>query len=325
MQGRVRLLLLPRVSFVVGIDVSKHKLDVAFSGSTKIQQWDNSPQGITQLIEWLAANPPKVVCLEATGGLERLLVDALQQKEWLVCVVNPRQIRDFARAAGQLAKTDAIDARMIALYAERMDPRPTPPTPQNQRKIADFTARRRQIQQMIVQEKNRLSTIIDPDLRGFVQQAIELYEEQLLKVDERLKQLIEEDQALQAKATLIRSMKGLGPVTAAALISELPELGKLNSKQIARLVGVAPTNRDSGTLRGKRTTGGGRVQLRNTLFMPTMVAVRHNSQLKAFYQRLVNTGKPKLVALIAAMRKLLTILNAMIKNQTPWKNPAPTA
>jgi transposase len=225
MQGRVRLVSLPNLHPVVGIDVSKHKLGVALSGSTKIRQWDNSPEGIAQLLEWLSPTPPRTVCLEATGGLERLLVDALHQKEWTVCVVNPRQIRDFARAAGQLAKTDAIDARMIALYAERMDPRPTPPTPENQRKIADFTARRRQIQQMVVQEKNRLSTTIDPALRGFVQQAIELYEEQLLKVDERLRQLIEEDQALQARATLIRSMKGLGPVTAAALISELPSWG----------------------------------------------------------------------------------------------------
>jgi transposase len=308
---------------VVGVDVSKHKLDVALSGSPKVQQWDNSPEGVGRLLEGLSHSPPRVVCLEATGGLERLLVDALHERGWVVCVVNPRQIRDFARAAGQLAKTDAIDARVIALYAERMDPRPTPPAPENQRKIADFTARRRQIQQAVVREKNRLPAAADPDLRGLIGQAIDLYEEQLLKVDEKLRQLIEEDQALRARAALLRSVKGLGPVTAAALVSELPELGKLNNRQIARLVGVAPTNRDSGTLRGRRTTGGGRVRLRNALYMPTVVAVRHNAQLKAFYRRLVDNGKPKMVALIAAMRKLLTILNAMVKNQTPWKNPAP--
>ncbi len=174
---------------------------------------------------------------------------------------------------------------------------------------------------MRVQEQNRLSTTFEPDIRRLIEQALELYDRQLHEVNQQLQQLIDHDQALQAKSELLRSMTGIGPATAAALISELPELGQLNHKQVARLVGVAPTNRDSGTLRGKRTTGGGRALLRKALYMPTIVAIRHNGQLKAFYQRLVDSGKPKLVALIAAMRKLLVILNAIVKQQTPWRNP----
>lgn len=314
-----------KVHPVVGIDVSKHKLDVAHSASVKVQQFECSLAGLERLLSWLKEIQPRLVCLEATGGLERHLVNALHQQDLTVAIVNPRQVRDFARATGQLAKTDAIDARIIALFAERMDPRPTPPTPEIQQKIVDFTARRRQIQQMRIQEQNRLSTTFEPGIRRLIEQAIELYDQQLQHVNEQLQQLIDQSQALQAKAKLLCSMTGIGPTTAAALISELPELGQLNHKQIARLVGVAPTNRDSGTLRGKRTTGGGRVQLRHALYMPTIVAIRHNAQLKNFYLRLVNAGKPKLLALIAAMRKLLVILNAMVKQHTPWRNPLQNA
>jgi len=306
---------------VVGIDVSKHKLDVASSSHSKIRLFDHSPQGLAQLVNHLESLQPRLVCLEATGALERQLVRTLHAHGFTVAVVNPRQIRDFARAAGQLAKTDAIDARQIALFAERMHPRPTPPTPENQQKIQGLTARRRQVQQMRVQEQNRLGTAIDPDVRRFIDEALKLYDQQLEQLNSQIEQLIQQDQALKAKATIVRSMTGIGPAATAALIADLPELGQLNRQQIARLVGVAPTNRDSGTLRGRRTTGGGRVQLRNALYMPTVVAVHHNPQLRRFYQRLLESGKEKMVALIAAMRKLLVILNTMVKNHELWKNP----
>jgi len=306
---------------VMGIDVSQRQLDVADAAHAKVRQFEHSVDGLAQLVAWLAPLLPRLVCLEATGGLEQRLVETLHAHGLAVAVVNPRQIRDFARAAGQLAKTDAIDAQMIALFAERMNPRDTPPMPENQRKIQDLTARRRQVQQMRTQERNRLSTAFNPDVRRLIEQAVELYDRQLEQLDAQLEQLIAQDEPLQAKATIVRSLTGIGPVATAALLADLPELGRLNRQEVARLVGVAPTNRDSGTLRGKRTTGGGRRDLRHALYMPTLVAVRFNPQLKKFYQRLVAAGKSKKVALIAAMRKLLVILNSMVKSQTLWKNP----
>lgn len=188
----------------------------------------------------------------------------------------------------------------------------------SQLKLRDFTARRRQVNKLITQEKNRLGSTTDSTLRDMIKDAINVYESQLKTIQQTRNELIEEDEHTRKKATLIRSAPGLGDVTVATLISELPELGYLNRRQIARLVGVAPTNRDSGTLRGKRTTGGGRVDVRNALFMPTLVAIRHNPTIKAFYNRLVEKGKPKMVALIAAMRKLITILNVMIKEGKNW-------
>lgn len=306
---------------VIGIDVSQRKLDVADSAHSRVRQFEYSVDGLAQLADWLSSLQPRMVCLEATGGLEQRLVETLHARALTVAVVNPRQIRDFARAAGQLAKTDAIDAQMIALFAERMHPRRTSPIDENQRKIQELTARRRQVQQMRTQEGNRLSTASNPEIRRLIEEAIELYERQLKQLDVQLDQLIAQDEPLQAKASILRSLTGVGPVATAALLADLPELGRLNRQEVARLVGVAPANRDSGTLRGKRTTGGGRRDLRNALYMPTVVAIRFNPQLKVFYERLVASGKAKRVALIAAMRKLLVILNSMVKNQTLWKNP----
>jgi len=299
----------------VGIDVSKAKLDVASTHQKRVQTFSYTPDGLQQLIQVWEKSPPQLVCLEATGGLERTLVKLLNQNGIPNAVVNPRQIRDFARATNQLAKTDAIDARVIARFAQTMTPSPTPPLTLSQQKLRDFIARKRQVTKLLVQEKNRLATTTEPCLRDMVEQAIGFYNQQLLAITQQIQELIEQDKQAQEKAKLIESVPGLGTATAALLVSELPELGALNRQQIARLVGVAPTNRDSGTLRGKRTTGGGRVQIRNALYMPTVVAIRYNPTIKAFYQRLVQNGKPKMVALIAAMRKLLTILNVMIQNQ----------
>lgn len=303
----------------VGIDVSKNKLDVAFSNAANVQTIPYTKQGLKQLLSSLKKFPATLICLEATGGIERELLTVLHQHHFPVSVVNPRQIRDFARARNQLAKTDQIDARIIAQFAQLMQPRLTHPLTALQQKLRDLTARKRQVNKLLVQEKNRLATTSDQEIQKMIGQTIKLFEKQLETIRTQIQELIEADEQSQTRARIIESVPGLGPATVATLLAELPELGQLNRQQIARLVGVAPTNRDSGTMRGKRTTGGGRVDVRNALFMPTIVAKQYNPKLKAFYDRLVDNGKPKMVALIAAMRKLLTILNVMIREGKTWQ------
>ena len=302
----------------IGIDVAKGKLDLASSESEHVQSFEYNKNGLKKLIGFIDECKPQLVCLEATGGWERKLVVALHEHNFDVAVVNPRQIRDFARATNQLAKTDEIDARIIARFAKLIRPRITPKLSESQQKLRDLTARRRQINKLLVQEKNRLGTTHDKQIQKLIRQAIRFYERQLETVRKAQLKIIQEDKQTQERARIISSVPGLGPATVATLISELPELGQLNRKQIARLIGVAPTNRDSGTLRGKRTTGGGRVDVRNALYMPTIVAKKYNSKIAAFYERLVANGKSKMVALIAAMRKLITILNVMIRDQKSW-------
>ncbi len=303
---------------VVGIDVSKEKLDVACSHESRVRTFATTQAGLRRLLTFLKRENPELVCLEATGGYERSLVEALHEHEFIIAVVNPRQIRDFARACNQLAKTDAIDARIIAQFGERMQPRITPPVPKNRRKLLDLTSRKRQVTKLLIQEKNRLGVTADQEISKMIEQGVRFYEKQLDVIRQKQQQIIESDEQMQSQARIIASVPGLGPATVSTLIAELPELGDLNRQEIARLVGVAPTNRDSGTLRGKRTTGGGRVAVRNALYMPIVVAKLHNPKIKAFYDRLVAGGKPKMVALIACMRKMLTILNVMIKNGTTW-------
>jgi len=302
----------------VGIDVSKHKLDVSVTGQATVHTLPYTKEGLRRVLSLVKQADASLVCLEATGGLERTLVDYLQEHGIDVAVVNPRQIRDFARAMGRLAKTDAIDARTIAQFGQMVQPRITPPQTPTARKLSALTARRRQVQHMLVQEQNRLGTVCDKDVRRMIRQAIRFYEKQRDALNEQLEQLIAADEPLQAKAALLRSVPGIGPAATAMLLAELPELGQLNRRQIARLVGVAPTNRDSGTFRGRRTTGGGRSPVRTALFLPTLVATQHNPVIRAFYRRLLADGKPKMVALIAAMRKLLCILNTMLRDQTEW-------
>lgn len=302
----------------VGIDVSKKKFDVAVSNSKVSKSYLYNSSGLRKLLTALQQIKPELICLEATGGLERELVAWLHLHEFSLAVVNPRQIRDFARACGQLAKTDQIDAVIIARFALTMKPRITHPISFSQQKMKDLTARRRQVNQMMIQEKNRLTSTGDQEIRKMIQQSIRLFSKQLQAIQRELEELTNSDEQACKKTKIIQSVPGLGKVTAAMLVAELPELGSLNRKQIARLVGVAPTNRDSGTLRGKRTTGGGRVAVRNGLFMPVVVAKKHNSKIKNFYERLVENGKAKMVALIASMRKLLTILNTMIREGKMW-------
>ncbi len=302
----------------IGIDISKENLDLAYSNEQPNQTLKYNQHGLKQLLNSLKKIPKPFVCLEATGGLERRLVQCLHEKDIDVAVVNPRQIRDFARACNQLAKTDQIDANIIARFAQAMQPRITAPMTKSEQKIRDLTTRRRQLVKTVVQQKNQLTATADREIRRMVQQIIRVCEKQLAKIESQRQQLIEEDVDSKAKLEVITSVPGLAEKTASVLISELPELGKLNRQQIGRLVGVAPINRDSGTMRGKRTTGGGRKEIRTALYMPTIVAMKHNPQIKAFYERLVDQGKPKLVALIASKRKLLTILNVMIREGKKW-------
>ncbi|MEZ5943335.1 MAG: transposase [Planctomycetaceae bacterium] len=273
----------------VGIDVAKYILDVAWSNSSHVQQIPYTKAGLRLLISSLKKSEVALICCEATGGLERTLVQVLHEQGFVVAVVNPRQIRDFARAMNQLAKTDEIDAGIIAQFAWLINPRPTKPLTESQQKLRDLTSRRRQVTKLIIQEKNRLASTADKEICRMIQWAIRLYEQQLDTLKDKQHELIDADESSQTKARIIESVPGLGPATVATLVSELPELGQLNRQQIARLVGV-----------------------------------RHNPRIKAFYQRLVANGKPKMVALIAAMRKLLSILNVMIREGKTW-NKTPIA
>lgn len=303
----------------VGIDISKSKFDVRSTESSKGVVYQYTPEGMKQFIQLLQQIQPKLICLEATGGLERKLVALLHKHKFPVAVVNPRQIRDFARAKNRLAKTDQIDANTIMEFAQTMNPRITEPLIQAQQKMRDFTARRGQVCKQLLQERNRLGTAADKQVAKLINQSIRFLEKQLKAIEKELKQLIDADEESRKRSKILQSVPGIAGTTAALLISELPELGSLNRKQISRLVGVAPTNRDSGTLRGKRTIGGGRVRVRNGLYMPTVTALNHNPVIRTFYKRLVKNGKPKMVSLVAAMRKLLTILNTMVKEGKQWE------
>ena len=303
----------------VGTDVSMAKLDVATTGDTPHRVYAYNDRGMKQLAKNLTTRNPQRVVLEATGGIERRLAVALVQHGLPVAVVNPRQVRDYAKAFNRLAKTDKIDAQIIADFAQTVQPRLFKIPGKNRQKIQALVTRRRQVQHTITQEKNRRGRAEDREMRKMIQQAVRLYEKQLAQINEQIEQLIADDQPMQQRAAMIQSVPGFGPVVTGVLLAELPELGQLNRQQVAKLVGVAPVNRDSGMMRGKRTTGGGRHTIRNPLFMAAMVAAQHNPKIKAFYQRLLANGKPKRVALVACMRKLLVILNTMIRNNQTWQ------
>ena len=306
----------------IGIDVAKHSLDVHMLLTGQTRRFDNQPDGWEALWAWIGRRRTLLVCLEATGGYEQPLVTFLHGRGVPVAVVNPRQIRDFARALGQLAKTDAIDARVIAMFAARMGPTVTPATGKNRAKLKALTVRRRQVQEMITREKNRRGQVLDPAIREMVDQALAMYQQQLRQIEEQIAQLAAQDEAMCQRIDLLTSVPGVGTTTAAVLVAELPELGSLNRQQIARLAGLAPTNRDSGTFRGKRTIGGGRGHVRHALYMATLAGVRFNHRIAGYYRRLVAAGKPKMQALLAATRKLLVILNTMVKNNTKWQPEA---
>ncbi len=306
----------------VGIDVAKAMLDVAVRPSGETWQVTNDEAGIVELVAQLEALGAGLVVCEATGGFERAVVAALAVAAIPIVVANPRQVRDFARATGQLAKTDALDAGILALFAERV--RPTPrPLPDAAAQLLDaLLTRRRQLLEMLVAEKNRLGFAPRP-LHKSIRQHIRWLERQLVDVTRTLAEQIEASPIWRATDDLLQSVPGIGPIVSATLLGKLPELGTLTHKQIAALAGVAPLARDSGTLRGKRMVWGGRAPVRTALYMAALCGRRWNPQLRVFYERLIAHGKPPKVALIACARKLLTVTDAMVRDSQPWTPPPP--
>jgi transposase len=302
----------------IGIDVAKQYFDLHCLKTGQDQRMENSTDGIRQCIALCSKIHPELIVMEATGGYELTLASTLQSEGFAVAVVNPRRIRDFARAAGQIAKTDTLDARIIARFAAMLQPMPTEQINENTQKLKAMVARRNQLVGLHTAESNRLEHANTKDIQRSIAAVLKVIQAQLENIDRQIEEHIRNTPQLQQRAETIDSVPGIGPTTAHLLVTELPELGRLNRRQIAALVGIAPIARDSGTFRGKRMTGGGRKNIRSRLFMPTLVAVRHNPVLKAYYIRLVSQGKCKMVALVAAMRKLICILNAMLKNNQKW-------
>ena len=300
-----------------GIDVSKDRLDVALSPSAESWSVSNDPSGLKELVSRLREHGPALTVLEATGGYEKAAAAALAHAGLPLVIVNPRQVRDFARSTGQLAKTDRIDAQVLALFAERVRPEPKALPDEDAQLLDALLTRRRQLIEMITAEKNRRG-FAPASLKKSITKHITWLERQLSGVDGDIERMIEKSPLWRAKEDLLRSVPGVGPVLSRTLVAELPELGTLGRKQIAALVGVAPLARDSGKLRGRRSVWGGRAGVRATLYMGALVAARHNPVIREFYERLIAAGKPRKVALTACMRKLITILNAMVRTQTPW-------
>ncbi len=323
MQGRavagtiLREVRLSNAAVYVGIDVAEATLEVACRPSAEGWQATYDPEGIAALTERLAAQDPVLVVLEATGGIELALVAELGAAGLPVVVINPRQVRDFARATGRLAKTDRIDAQILAQFGEAVKPTPRPLPDAGAQELTALLARRRQVIEMLTAERNRLRRALRK-VRPSISAHIEWLESQLKDLDRDLEQSVHSSPLWREKENLLRTVPGIGPVVASTLVAALPELGTLNRKEIAALVGVAPLNRDSGTLRGRRTVWGGRSQVRAVLYMAALSSSRHNPAIKAFYDRLLAAGKPKKVALVASMRKLLTIINAMMSRRSPW-------
>lgn len=303
-----------------GIDVSKNELVVADTASkSKVRQFDNTETGIGKLVEDLQRLQPKRIIVEATGGYERPVVAALAEKQLPVIVINPRQARDFAKASGQLAKTDAIDAKILAEFGMRIEPDVRPLPDATAVELAGLVARRRQLLVMRTAEKNRLHTAAAAAVRGSIRTVIETLDAQLEDVDQKLTSILENSPAWREKDNLLRSIPGIGPAVSRTLLADLPELGTLSRGEVAALAGLAPLNCDSGKSRGQRHVWGGRATVRTALFMASLSAVRFNPSLKAFYERLVGSGKAKKKALIATARKLVVMANAILKSGKPWK------
>jgi transposase len=303
----------------IGIDVAKRELEVSERPSGACWTASNDVAGIAGLVERIrAAGPVALIVVEATGGYEMALVAALAAVQLPVVVVNPRQVRDFARAVGQLAKTDRIDADVLAHFGEAVRPEPRPVPDELTQALHGWLARRRQLLEMLGAEEQRLA-VSTRDVRRHIQQHVEWLRAQLRDVDKELQTLIRTSPLWRENENLLRTTPGVGPVFATTLLADLPELGQLNRRQIAALVGVAPLNWDSGQQRGTRHIWGGRAAVRTTLYMATLSAIRCNPVIRAFFERLSTAGKPRKVALVACMRKLLTILNAMMRRRVGWQ------
>jgi len=310
---------MPAPAFV-GIDVSKACLAVRVSPAGSAFTVASDPDGLAELVARLAALAPAAVVLEATGGLEAAAVAALAGAGLPVCAVNPRQARDFAKGFGLLAKADAVDAAALALFAEKVRPRPRPLPDEQAQAFAALLVRRRQLLEMRVAEQNRLPTARTAAVRRGIQKHIDWLARQLGGLEAELAAAVRASPVWRAKEDLLRGVPGVGPTVARTLLAELPELGTLSGKQVAALAGLAPFARDSGTRRGQRRVGGGRAGVRSALYMASLSAARYNPALRAFYRRLRAAGKLAKVALVAVARKLLVLLNALLRDGRPW-NP----
>ncbi|ULH13928.1 transposase (plasmid) [Deinococcus sp. KNUC1210] len=303
----------------VGIDVSKARLDVAVLPSGEVFVVDNTARGLTELLIRLSDVQPQLVVLEATGGLEQAAMLALHDAGLPVTVLNPRQVRHFSRALGKHAKTDQIDAVLLAKFAQTLQPQAHVPGDASHRAFEALLARRRQVVDLLTMERNRLHSSHDAYVQGDLQEVITYLEGRREQLDQALQDAVQHDPTSQVTYTVLTSTPGVGPVVAFTLLAQLPELGSLSRQKVANLVGVAPLNWDSGKARGHRSIWGGRAEVRQVLYMAAVTAVRWNPTLKSVFDQLVHKGKPKKVALVACMRKLLIYLNAMVRDQALWQ------
>lgn len=305
---------------VVGIDVGKEKLDVGVSGEKRVRVWDNDQTGRAELSDWVEDQEPHLVVIEASGGYEAAIVSELVQRGLEVALVNPTRVRAFARAEGLLAKTDRIDARLIARFGAIMQPEARARRDQAQLELNQWVSRRRQLVLMVSAEKNRLQTA-PAAIQVDIVRHIDWLQAEIERLEAQINQAIAHNPTWRETARRVETVPGVGAITASTLVADLPELGQLNRQKIAALVGLAPFNHDSGKRRGKRRIFGGRTSVRCVLYMATLSAIRHNPVIKSFYDRLLATGKLKKVALTACMRKLLVILNTMVKSGQDWDPP----
>ena len=307
----------------VGIDVSKATLDVAVLGKKSIVQFANSKQGIAKLVRHLKQLKPKLIVVEATGGYEEAVVLALFEAGLPVALVSPQRVRQYAKAKGLLAKTDKLDAHILADFGKKIQPRLFVGKSEEHKQLSALVGRRNQLNAMLQAEKNRLRTT-SVEVKSSVKKMIAFLKAELKELEAQIHEFMNSHEEFGEQEKLLRTAKSVGPVTAATLLADLPELGQLDRKQIAALVGVAPMNRDSGKKRGYRKTQGGRPDVRRALYMSTLTGIRYNPILKPQYEQLVKRGKEKKVAITACMRKMLTILNAMMRDQQPFRYPATT-
>jgi transposase len=306
-------------AWFIGIDVAKDHLDVHIRPTAEAFRVSHDEAGFAILLARLRSVTPTLVVLEASGGYEVTVAALLASAGLPVAVVNPRQIRDYARALGQLAKTDRLDARIIALFADAVRPVARPMPDEQAQALGELIARRRQLVDMLVAEQNRRRLLRDRRLQRHVDAHITWLEDALRRLDHDLTTLVRSSPVWREADDLLRSVPGIGPVTACTLIADMPELGHLDRRRIAALAGLAPFARDSGVFRGRRMIAGGRPHIRRVLYMATLSAIKYNPAIRAFHRRLVAAGRPRKVAVTAAMRKLHTILNAMLRDRRPWQ------